>query len=287
MLAALGVAGCQRHSSAPVVAATPRYTIGASWQGADGTWFYPREQLDLHQTGLAVIEPASTDVLTADGEHRDPDAVAGAHQTLQLPAVLRVSNLENGRRMLVRINDRGPASSGRLLALTPAAARLLGMATGRPTRIAIVLDPDGSRTVVAQALGNPRLDIAAAPVEDVQEQSLDAPGRSGRGGTAAVLKQAPAQPRNASDQPMRPVYDMVEQDIPNPGSLWIDAGQFSQRRYADEVATTTNGTVDASGVGRETVFRVRIGPFDQVEAADAALDRAHRAGVTGARIIVE
>ena len=286
LLAAFGVAGCQRHSSAPVVAATPHYTVGAPWQGADGTWFYPQEQLDLHETGLAVVEPASAGVLTADGEHRDPDAVAGAHQTLQLPVVLRVTNLENGRRMQVRINDRGPASPGRLLALTPAAARRLGLATDRPTRVAIVFDPDASRAVAAQAIGGPHLDIAAAPVEDVQEQSLGASGQPGPGGATAE-PQATAQPPNASDQPMQPVSDTVEQGIPDPGSLWIDAGQFSQRRYADQVATATDGTVDASGVGRETVFHVRIGPFDQVGAADEALDRAHRAGVTGARIIVE
>ena len=286
VVAALGVAGCQRRSPAPVVAATPRYTVGAPWQGTDGIWFYPREQLDLHQTGLAVIEPASTDVLTADGEHRDPDAVEGELQTLQLPAVVRVTNLENGRRMLVRINDRGPASPGRLLALTPAAARRLGLATGRPTRVAIALDPDGSRAVAAQAIGGPHLDIAAAPVEDVQEQPLGAPGQLGPDGAAAA-SQAAAQRHDASDQPMQPISSTVEQGIPDPGSLWIDAGQFSQRRYADEVAAATDGTVDASGVGRETVFRVRIGPFDQVGAADEALDRAHRAGVTGARIIAE
>ena len=285
-LAALGIAGCQRHPSAPTVTAPPRYTVGAPWRGSDGIWFYPREQFDLHQTGLAIIEPASTDTLTADGEHRDPDAMAGAHQTLQLPAVVRVTNLENGRRMLIRINDRGPVSPGRLLALTPGAARRLGLVIGKPTRVAIVLDPDASRAVAARSDGSPHLDIAAAPVGDVQEQSLGAPGQPGPGGAPAA-PQAAAQSRIGSDQSREPISTAMEQGIPNPGLLWIDAGQFSQRRYADQIAVAAGGTVTASGPGRETVFRVRIGPFDRVGAADEALDRAHRAGVTGARIIVE
>ncbi len=226
--------------------------------------------------------------LTADGERRDLGAVAGAHQTVQLPAVFQVTNLENGRRMLVRINDRGPAPPGRLLALTPAAARRLGMAVGVPTRVAIALDPDRSRAVAAQAAGGPHLDIVAAPVGDVQEQSLDAPGQPGSGRTVVAVPQVTFPPPPAgSDQPSAPVPIVVQQGIPDSGSLWIDAGQFSQRKYADKLAAAMGGTVDASGVGRGTVYRVRIGPFNQVAEADEALDRAHRDGVTGARIIVE
>ena len=286
----LGAAGCQRRPPAPVAKAAPHYVVGAPWQGTDGSWFYPKEQFDLHQTGLAIVAPTPASPLTADGERYDPASLAAAHQTLQLPAILRVTNLENGRQLLVRVDDRGPPSPGRLLALTPAAALRLDMAAGVPTRVAIDLDPTLSRQVAGEVVGGPHLDIVAAPVQGVQEQPLDAPGSApGPGSTAAAGP--PASPAASStdrpDQTTQPLSTAVRQGIPDPGALWINAGQFSQRIYADAVAATVEGAVDSQGLGRETVYTVRIGPFQTVSAADAALDRARRAGVTGARIVVE
>ncbi len=290
-MAALGVAGCQRRPPPLVAEASPHYTVGQPWQGAGGTWFYPREQPDLHQTGLAVVEQAHPQLLTADGERYDPAAVAAAHQTLQLPAVIRVTDLENGRRLLVRVDDRGPASPGRLLALTPAAAQRLGIVAGRPARIAVDLDPGLSRTVASQVGGGPHLDIAAAPVQGVQEQTLDAPGQprfqARAAAPAAVAAPSAAGPADQPEPTVGSLSTEVAQGVPDPGALWIEAGRFSQRNYADQVAAAAGGTVDISGSGRETLYDVRIGPFGQVAAADAALDRARRAGVTGAHIIVE
>ena len=140
-------------------------------------------------------------------------------------------------------------------------------------------------------------DIAAAPVQGVQEQTLRAPGQPGSQAPTAVAEppapgqSAPGQSAaGMADQPgpvAGPLSTQLVQGTPDPGALWIDAGRFSQRSYADQVAAAAGGTVDSSGSGRETLYQVRIGPFEQVSAADAALDRARRAGVTGAHIIVE
>ena len=62
--------------------------------------------------------PRSMRALTADGEAFDQSALAAAHQTLQLPAVARLTNLENGLQVMVRINDRGPATPHRLVEVT-------------------------------------------------------------------------------------------------------------------------------------------------------------------------
>lgn len=63
---------------------------------------------------------------TALGEPFRPHAMAGAHKTVPLPARVRVTNLENGRQVVVRLNDRGPFVRGRVIDVTPAAARKLG-----------------------------------------------------------------------------------------------------------------------------------------------------------------
>ena len=103
--------GCVRRPPAPADAV--HYVVGAGYK-AGNTWFYPREDFHYDATGLATIADDARGV-TADGEVRDPTAMTAAHQTLQLPAILRVTNLETGLQALVRVNDRGPASPGRIL----------------------------------------------------------------------------------------------------------------------------------------------------------------------------
>jgi rare lipoprotein A len=65
---------------------------------------------------------------TASGERMDPNRLTAAHRTLPFGTRVRVTNLDNGRRVVVRINDRGPFKKGRVLDVTPAAARQLGFA---------------------------------------------------------------------------------------------------------------------------------------------------------------
>lgn len=66
---------------------------------------------------------------TASGERLDPNDLTAAHRTLPFGTRVRVTNLENGKRVVVRINDRGPFKKGRVLDVTPAAARQLGFAS--------------------------------------------------------------------------------------------------------------------------------------------------------------
>ncbi len=282
------VSGCHRRQETPVASPRLHYVVGLPWQGADGAWFYPREQLDYHATGLATVASAPPGGLTADGERFDPEAMAAAHQTLQLPCVVVVRNLENGRMILVRVNDRGPGQQGRVLGLTHRAASLLGMAEGVPARVDITLDPARSQIVSERTTGGPHLDVAAAPVEGVQEESLPEPG--GAGGAAGVARPRVPDGRSIATA-IGPVGDrlppVVQQGPPDPGALWIDGGQFGQRGYADQVAAELGGSVEREGQGRQVVYTVREGPFQRTSDADAALDQARRAGVTGARIIVE
>jgi rare lipoprotein A len=63
--------------------------------------------------------------LTANGEHFAPEKLTAAHRTLSFGTMVRVTNLRNGRVVIVRINDRGPFNKGRLIDVSPAAAKLL------------------------------------------------------------------------------------------------------------------------------------------------------------------
>jgi rare lipoprotein A len=274
---------CERHRYTASNQIRPHYTLGPPWQ-SDGYWFYPIEESSYDATGLAVIDVRRTQAwpVTADGEPYDPAVPAAAHQTLQLPVVLHVRNLENGLEIVLRVNDRGPASLGRLLSLTPRAAQLLRMVPGQSTRVHVVEDERLSRLLLLQLDGAPVPDVVAAPVAAVQEQSLMPGGNSG--GTARDI--LPPQEHVGSD-PSKQLGEAITMGAADPGRLWIDAGHFNQPGYARHLAALLAGAVRQEGRGRSSSFSVRVGPFDLTADADAALDRARSAGVTGARIIVE
>ncbi len=79
------------------------------------------------QTGLASwYGPGFFDRRTASGERFDPTEMAAAHRTLPFGTRIRVTNLDNGRRVVLRVNDRGPFQKGRVIDVTPMAAKRLG-----------------------------------------------------------------------------------------------------------------------------------------------------------------
>lgn len=94
----------------------------------NGKRYQPRVDKHYDEKGLAswYNYPGQRRRPTASGEIFDSGAMAAAHKTLPLPCMVEVTNLDNGRKVKVRVNDRGPYVSGRIIDLTPAAADKLG-----------------------------------------------------------------------------------------------------------------------------------------------------------------
>ncbi len=283
------LAGCVRHPPPPPPA-PPHYVLEPSWQ-ADGHWFYPHESFDADQTGLAAVIADPHPKLTTDGEVFDQGAMAAAVQTLQLPAILRVTNLQNGRQVLVRANDRGPDQPARIIALTRRAAELLGIPPEGGTEVRVQVEEAPSRQLSEALQGDAgRLQIDSAPVAAVQAQDLAPPPGIGRtagrqapaGPAVAALPDAPA----AAAVPLR-LPETVLQTTPAPGALMLRASEFSRYVYASRQAAEIGGQVERIRRGRSETYRVVAGPYPTVAAADAALDQALRSGVTDARITVE
>jgi rare lipoprotein A len=272
----------------------PRYVVGDPYR-MGGIWSYPKEDYALSETGLAEVLPAPVSgSLTANGEALTAQGMIAAHRSLQLPAIIRVTNLENGRSMLLRVNDRGPEKPGRILAVSPRAGALLGMTPGRAVQIALVVDAEKSRAAAEGLPGQalPPIAIAAAPRAAVAREELaplpgtrEAPRREVQPlPSAAPLTELAPQRRGT----MAPLPETVTQTAPRPGSLLVEAGQFSGRFAAEAVAARLPGArISQQGRGRNASFRVALGPFAEVRAADFALERTLAAGLSGARIIVE
>ncbi len=92
-----------------------------------GKRYTPRVDDDYSEKGLAswYSYPKGTR-RTATGESFDPNALTAAHKTLPLPCIVEVTNLENGKKLKVRVNDRGPFVDGRIIDLSKRAAEKLG-----------------------------------------------------------------------------------------------------------------------------------------------------------------
>lgn len=293
-VAAAGLAGCALLLPRPQPAAQPHEVIGAPYQ-SDGVWHYPRAQFDLDETGLAV-PTTRTSGLTADGEAADPTALAAAHPSLQLPALARITNLDTGLQVLVRVNDRGPPQRGRAIALTPRAFALLGGAGQPVLRVRIQVQEAESRRMLADLAGGtdgPVLKVAAAPAGTVQSEQLAPP---------PGLKQEAPQPLRPVPQPRAAAVagaatpavplrlpEQVWQVPPHPGGLYVELGTFGRLEYAEllrrRMAPLGAQTTTDYYAPRDRAFRVRVGPLPSVAAADAVLNRALAAGVANARII--
>src|SRR3984957_18321542 len=130
MFFAAAVAGCSTGPPTYEPVTVPPnagiYKVGQPYQ-IEGTWYYPREQPDYDETGIASwYGPTFHGKHTANGETFDSGALTAAHRTLPMPVNVRVTNLDNGRSIVLRVNDRGPYARGRIIDVSARAAQLLG-----------------------------------------------------------------------------------------------------------------------------------------------------------------
>jgi rare lipoprotein A len=156
---------------------------------------------------------------TSSGDPYDMYAMTAAHKTLPIPTYAEVTNLTNGRRVIVKINDRGPFKENRLIDLSYAAATKLGIAR------------EGTGLVEVRAI-DPANYAGATP---------------------------PADPPDVA--PSRP-------------GLYLQVGAFSQEENAARLRSRLDGRVPngvrvvRTEIGRQPLYRVRIGPLAGVEEAD-------------------
>lgn len=157
VLAALVGAGCSsgeapdRYDARLGVSSSPRvaaplgpipkgggvYKVGNPYQ-IGGRWYYPREDRSYNEVGVASwYGPGFHGRKTANGEIFDQYALTAAHRTLPMPSYAYVTNLDNGRTILVRINDRGPYVNDRIIDLAKASADALGYKGAGLSRVSV------------------------------------------------------------------------------------------------------------------------------------------------------
>jgi peptidoglycan lytic transglycosylase len=291
---ALALAGCggapSGESNVPPGGGKGIYKIGQPYQ-IDGTWYYPAEDWTYDETGIASwYGEQFHGKYTANGEIFDLNELTGAHRTLPMPSIVRVTNLENGRSIEVRVNDRGPYARGRIIDLSRRAAQLLGYEAQGTAKVRVqLLVPE---TIQAASLAGrrgtePELAAAAAPppqpapVRAVAAELLAPPP----GVAVAANKPVPLPPPPAPQLLPPPGQAIAEPPLPEtvtvvpvkPSAIYIQAGAFASIDRAVQLKTRLDrlGAVSVTGakVSGMTMYRVRVGPVASVDEADALLNQ--------------
>lgn len=276
---------------------SPIYKVGNPYQVA-GIWYYPKEQADYDETGIASWYGADFHgMLTANGEVFDRNAISGAHPTLPMPVNVRVTNLQNGRSLVVRVNDRGPFANGRVIDLSEHAADLLGFRTNGTARVRVTYL--GRADLYGPGLAPPSQEtppeiaraVPAAPVTGVESSPLP---------PVMGVKAEPPPPIASLPKPVQRVEvaaldavadgQVIEMPIPKSTAIYVQAGAFTSPANAGAVAAKLQSTGARVYPGRKDgrpIYRVRIGPFQDVDAADAALAQVQGLGHSDAQIVVD
>lgn len=157
------------------------YKVGEPYQIA-GVWYYPAEDWNYSETGISSFyggERSGTDFhgkVTANGELYDMNSLTAAHRTLPMPSLVRVTNLDNGRSLVLRVNDRGPFARGRIIDVSRRAAQLLGFEGQGTARVRVEIMAEDSLRLKAELTGRDETrTVAAAPRTSVASDALPPP----------------------------------------------------------------------------------------------------------------
>ncbi len=243
-----GAAAPPRRVAAPAATTTGRVKIGQPYF-VMGRWYTPADDPRYDETGIASwYGPGFHALATASGERYDQDGISAAHKTLPLPCFVEVTNLDNGRVLTVRVNDRGPFVDGRIIDLSRRSAQLLGV--------------DGP--------GTARVRVRRVYPDAAQIAALTPPP-------------APPPPAPAAEPPPVPVAAPAVLA----GDVFIQVAAVSDQGRAEwlkgYLASFAPTVTEKSPAG---LWRVRLGPFTSAEAANPVLARVQAAGYTDARTVV-
>jgi rare lipoprotein A len=280
------------------------YKVGKPYE-INGVWYYPKVDYKYVETGIASwYGPNFHRKKTANGEIFDMNGVSAAHRTLPMPSLVRVTNLNSGRAINVRVNDRGPFAHGRIIDLSRRAAQLLGFErTGTtPVRVEIFAEESRQLAAAAQNLNHrtPGLEPKkpdSAPTVSVTSSALPPPaGAKTAKPPADQFTLSPVTQGPVNIGRSKPALAAVDEKvtlgtITEKPKIFVQAGAFSRFESAHKVHAVLKqlgpSEITQVDINQLPLFRVRIGPLDSVKSADQILASVIKAGYPEAATIVE
>lgn len=272
------------------------FKVGNPYQIA-GRTYTPKESYAYEETGIASwYGPGFHGKSTASGEIFDRYELTAAHRTLQMPSFVRVTNLENGRSLVVRVNDRGPFSKGRIIDLSDKAAELIGMKGAGTARVKLQLLPDESR-VVAEAA---KQGIDTRGTARVLNESGQLPPYLGGvrppvqvASNSSTIQDIPPKPDVDVHVKNNVTYpDQVVTKVPiQPTGIYVQTGAFGNYNNAlalqNKLSSLGQASITETTSNGKLLYRVRLGPFQDVPSADTMLGSVQGATGSAPIIVVE
>lgn len=263
----------------------PGYRVGIPYK-IKGQRYVPRESFDYDRKGTASwYGEYFHGRLTANGEIYDMNAMTAAHKTLQLPTIVRVTNLLNNKSIIVRVNDRGPFVDDRIIDMSKGAADALGFLERgiAPVRVEVMAD------------ASQRLKKMAHERQSVGEmQTMVAALNAGQQPTS------PIQLAAADDAPpVAPVASFtktVPVPMPNPSSSaaeeanwYLQAAAFNDQANAQRARNRLRHVgpilIVPKAKGDRTLYLVRVGPYGNKQKAQTVLKQVREVGFDDALLV--
>jgi rare lipoprotein A len=268
------------HASAPLPTG---YKLGEAYQVAGAT-YYPYYDPHFVEQGIASwYGPDFHGRNTANGEPFDMNALTGAHKTLPLPSTVRITNLENGRQILVRVNDRGPFVNGRIIDLSRRSAQLLGFYGTGTAKVRLEFVGLAPLQETAYAEASQSGNVTAAPRAPVDTETIADPPAQSRSNPIGVAA--------AAELPNETPVRLTPTGPAEKANLFVQVGAFANADKAGSLrgslARFGQASLAPARVGGRTLYRVRLGPFTRVDQANTLLDRLLRSGYRTARLVVD
>jgi len=258
--------GTDDEARLAALSVTPGYKVGRPYEIL-GERYHPKEMFQWEEEGIASwYGPGFHGRLTANGERYDMRAYTAAHRTLQLPSIVRVTNLETGKSTIVRVNDRGPFHDNRVIDLSERVAETLGFRDKGIARVRVTLLPSESRKVARMAKARATVGEMDSIVAALNADPPDSP--------AALVANS-----NGSLDPLR-----------GPG-WFLQAAAFRNPSNADNARSRLRNVGPTRVVprqkGRQTLYLVRLGPYGSKDQALEALGRIREVGFDSALLLAE
>lgn len=239
------------------------YKVGNPYK-IRGKWYYPKEDYSYVETGIASWYGADFHAkYTANGEVYDMNTLTAAHRTLPLPSIVRVTNLENGRSLVLRVNDRGPFAKNRIIDISKRGAQLLGFQAQGTAKVKVEILEEESKALKTALTGKP-----CAPV-------------------ATYAKITPKVITNEKT----PALSSYTATTPAGNNFYIQAGSFSRKETADNLKSQLhkygNIRVIPADIDGTRYYRVQVGPFYGKTDANIALLKIKDTGLPDAKVVIE
>lgn len=250
-----------------------RYKVGSPYT-IKGKRYYPAVDYNYNKKGVASwYGPNFHGKMTANGEIYNQNDLTAAHKTLPLPSIVRVTNLENGRSLVVRVNDRGPYAHSRIIDMSKRSAELLGFKNNGVAKVRVkVLEKESRAVAEAAKQGRDTRGMEIPMNKASYESPQDVP---------KVIKKQ-------SSIVSAPKLVQESYVVDSAQSVYVQVGAFSTRESAMRHSSALDGygraQIYPTTINGRDYYRVRF-PRANLNAANDLLQRLKGDGYQNAIVV--